>query len=155
MKNLSYIDGIFKSKWYSKFINQCCIKGNKFYMEKIIYFTFYLIKKNLKYSGLLIFFEILEKLKPSLGLRIFKLNKNKHKKFIVYSCLLKASLQYKKGIFWLKKGILLRKEQFLNLKIYNEFFDVLFTNEALSLKKKKEYYKFIVMFKGIKKFKWS
>jgi ribosomal protein S7 len=72
MKYFIYKEGIFQSYFLSKFINKLPLPYKKFSIEKIIYFTFYLIKKNLKYYPLFIFFEVLEKIKPSIGLQIYK-----------------------------------------------------------------------------------
>jgi ribosomal protein S7 len=50
------------------------IKGKKDFIEKLIYSSLFSIKKKLKFYPLFIFFEVLEKIKISIGL---KLNKNK------------------------------------------------------------------------------
>ena len=128
--------------------------GKKFYIEKIIYFSFYELKKKLQYCSLFFFFEALEKIKPSIGLKIYKLGKGKRKKINIFPYILNKSAQYKKSIYWLAKAIKLRKENTLCLKICLEFYDINFNNSGNSLKKKKEYYKYVIMFKAIKKFKW-
>jgi ribosomal protein S7 len=154
MKRIDYIEGVFKSKWISKFINLCFFKGKKHYIEKIFYLSFYLLKKELNYCPFFIFFEVLEKIKPIIGLKIYRFGKGKTKKITVVPHILKIDLQYKKSIYWLVKSVKLRKEKNLWLRIYNEFYDVLFNKISNSLKKKKEHYKYVIMFKTIKKFKW-
>jgi hypothetical protein len=47
-----------------------------------------------------------------------------------------------------------RHEKKLILKIVNELYGINFLNVGESLKKKTEYYKFGVMFKVTKRFKW-
>lgn len=153
---VSYIEGIYSSKWLSKFINKWFLLGKKFYSEKIIYLSFYLLKLKLNYSPLFFFFEILEKIKPYIGLKITKykwgnVQKNKTK---IFPYILSVSLQYKKSIYWLIKSIKLRKEANLSLKVYHEFYDIVFNNLSNSLRKKKDYYKYIIMFKTIKNFRW-
>jgi ribosomal protein S7 len=67
---------------------------------------------------------------------------------------LTISLQYKKAIFWLSKSIQLRFEKKLTAKISNELYAINILNGGESLKKKKECYKYAVMFKTAKRFKW-
>lgn len=153
---MKYNEGLYNSRWLSKFINKFCMKGKKLQIEKIIYYSFFLIKKKLKYYPIFIFFEVLEKIKPSIGLKIykFKWGNSKKKKINAFPYILTTSLQYKKSLFWLIQSIKIRQENNLSLKIYNEFYDVLFNNSGNSLKKKKDYYKYVILFKTIKKFKW-
>jgi len=156
MKYISYNEGVFNSKWLSKFINKWFLLGRKFYIEKIIYCTFFILKSNLNYYPLFIFFEVLEKIKPYIGLKInkYKWGNKKNKKIKVSPYILSLSAQYNKSIFWLTKSIKLRKESNLSLKIYYEFYDIIFNTTSNCLRKKKDYYKYIIMFKSIKNFKW-
>jgi ribosomal protein S7 len=48
------------------------IKGKKNIIEKILYYSFFLMKKKLRFYPLFIFFEVLEKIKISIGLKIDK-----------------------------------------------------------------------------------
>jgi ribosomal protein S7 len=61
--------------------------------------------------------------------------------------------QYKKSICWLVKAIKLRQEFFLIDKINKEFYDININNKGESLKKKRDYYKYAVMFKSLSKYK--
>jgi ribosomal protein S7 len=61
--------------------------------------------------------------------------------------------QYKKSIYWLVKAIKLRKEFFLTDKVIKEFYDIIFYNKGDSLKKKKNYYRYAVIFKSGTKYK--
>jgi ribosomal protein S7 len=102
------------------------------------------------------FFEVLEKIKPSIGLKFYK-KKHKKKKFTKVTAtplFLTLSAQYRKAIYWLSKSIKVRHEKKLILKIVNELYGINFLNVGESLKKKTEYYKFGVMFKVTKRFKW-
>ena len=155
MKSLNYSEGIFKSKWFSKFINKISLCGKKSNIEKIIYYTLYLFKKKKRYYPLFFFFEVLEKIKPALGLKISKYKQvSKKNNVIITPYILNVSLQYKKSIFWLTKSIKLRKENQLFLKIYFEFSAIIFNKINNSIIKKKNYYKYIILFKTIKNFKW-
>jgi hypothetical protein len=105
---------------------------------------------------LFIFFEVLEKIKISIGLKIDK-NKWKNSKNTAvkaFPYILNISAQYKKSILWLTQSIKSRLEKNLSLKIYNEFYDILFRFSGNTLKKKKDYYKYVILFKTAKKFKW-
>jgi ribosomal protein S7 len=87
------------------------------------------------------------------------LNKNKWKNskniaVKAFPFLLNTTSQYKKSILWLIQSIKLRSEHNLSLKIYYEFYDILFNFGGNTLKKKKDYYKHIILFKTVKKFKW-
>lgn len=154
MNTIKYIEGFFFSKLLSKLVNKLCFKGKKFYIEKILYYTFFLLKKKLRYYSLFIFFEVLEKIKPSIGLKLYKYKRGKKKKINAFPCLLNNSSQYKKSIEWLTKSIILRKEKKLYIKIYNELYNTLLNNPTYSLKKKKDYYKYVTLYKTVKKFKW-
>lgn len=63
-------------------------------------------------------------------------------------------LQYKKAIFWLSKATQLRFEKKLIYKFANELYSINILNSGDSLKKKMESYKYAVMFKTTKRFKW-
>lgn len=149
-----YMEGIFKSIWLSKFINQWFFIGKQFSVEKIIYFSFFLIKKKLKCSPLFIFFETLEKIRPLIGLKLYKKKKRKITQVTASPIIIKEPLQYKKAIFWLAKAIKFRKEKSLSLKIIQEFYAIIFLNNGNTLKKKKEYYQYAILYKTVKKFKW-
>ncbi len=154
MKNLNYTEGIFFSKWLSKFINQNLKLGKTFKIEKMIYYNFFLLKKNFNFSCLFFLFEVLEKIKPSIGLKIFISDLVSKKKPKAIPFLLHTGLQYKKALYWLWLSIKTRKENTLLLRVYNEFYDILINESSDSLKKKKEYYKHTISFKTVKRFKW-
>jgi ribosomal protein S7 len=98
MNTIKYVEGIFFSKLLSRLVNKLCFKGKKFYIERVLYYTFFLLKKKLKYYALFIFFEVLEKIKPSVGLKIYKYKRGKKTKINAFPYLLNNSLQYKKSI---------------------------------------------------------
>ena len=72
MKIFYYQEGIFNSKWLSKFMNCWFFKGEKFKIEKLIYKTFLSLKKKFNVNGLLLLFEVLEQLKPWIGLKLHR-----------------------------------------------------------------------------------
>lgn len=156
MINNFYIEGIFRSKWFSKLINHWFFSGLHYKAEKLFYLSFYLLKSKLNCCPIFFLFEALEKIKPIVGLKIYK-KKHKKKKMIKTTAIpffLTISLQYKKAIFWLSKSIQLRFEKKLTAKISNELYAINILNGGESLKKKKECYKYAVMFKTAKRFKW-
>jgi len=135
-------------------MNQWFFNGKQNKIEKLIYSLFFAFKSKYKESLIFYFFEILEKIKPIIGLKLYKNNSRKVKKSDATTMLLQITSQYKKAIFWLSRAIKLRKEKSLSTKIYNEFVDILFNNTGFALKKKKEHYKLTVLFKTRRKFKW-
>ena len=157
MKYLNYNEGHYRSKWLSKFINKLFINGKKIIIEKIVYCTFFLIKKKLKYYPLFFFFEVLEKIKIIIGLKYKSNEKNKKINVLkknVFPILLNISQQYKKSIFWLIQAIKIRNEKNLCLKIYLELHNIFFNYIGNSIKQKWLYYKNIILFKTIRFFKW-
>jgi len=154
MKYLVCNEGHFRSKWLCKFISQWISQGKKWLIERVIYLNFFFIKKKNLLLPLFYYFEILEKIKPTIGLNVLKLKKKKIKKVKVFPYVLSKTFQYKKSICWLVKSIKLRKENSLFLRVYKEFYDILVKGVSDCLKKKKLNYKYIVMFKSNKRFKW-
>jgi ribosomal protein S7 len=155
MSKKNYIDGFFQSKWFSKFITQWFFKGKNYRIEKIMYKSFFNIKKQLNYCPIFIFFEVIEKIKPEIGLKIYHKSKRKISGTVTVPFILDNLAQYKKSIYWLVKAIKLRKEFFLSNKVIKEFYDIIFYNKGDSLKKKKNYYKYAVIFKSGTKYKWK
>jgi len=155
MKIRVYQEGIFKSKWLSKFISCLSFSGKKLKAEKLLYLSFFNFKKHFDINGLLLLFESLEHLKPQIGLRLNRLTKSKKKRIEAYPIVLKTSVQYKKAIFWLIKSIQMGKETYFFTKIHTEVLNIVFNKITNSMKKKKEYYTHAILFKSIKKFKWN
>jgi ribosomal protein S7 len=73
--------------------------GKKFLFEKILYFSFFLLKKKLSGCAIFFFFEVLEKIKPIVGIKLYKFQKRKIKRITAVPYIVRASLQYKKAIF--------------------------------------------------------
>jgi ribosomal protein S7 len=48
----------------------------------------------------------------------------------------------------------MRKEKKWSLKLFQEFYDIIFNQTGKAFLKKKETYKYAVLFKTAKKFKW-
>jgi ribosomal protein S7 len=154
MKIEVYQEFIFRSKWLSKFITSLNFKGEKLKIEKIIYESLFFFKKYFIVNSFFFFFESLERLKPWVGLQIYKTFKLKKKKIKAYSTNLNSSIQYKKAIFWLIRGAETRNESKFYVKICNEIQNIVFNELTYSLKKKREYYNYAIMFKSVQKYKW-
>ena len=148
------LEGIFWSKWLLKFINMFFFMGKKFLFEKVLYISFFLLKKKLSSCPIFIFFEVLEKIKPMVGLKLYILKKRKIERMTAIPYIINISLQYKKAIFWLVNSIKIRKEKVLYKKLYYEFYNIIVNNTSDSFLKKKEFYKYVLLFKINKKFKW-
>ena len=137
MQKINYQEGVFKSKWLSKFINYWCVEGEKSKIEKIVYYSFINLKKEFNGNILWFFFEVLEQLKPWIGLRLRRTVKSKKKQVEVYPIIITINIQYRKAIYWIVKSIQLRKERNLSIKISSEIKNILFNEITSSLKKKK------------------
>jgi len=137
MKNYIYQEGIFKSKWLSKFISCLIFTGKKFKLEKLVYLTFFFLKRYFNINSLFFFFEALELLKPWIGLQLRRTIKSKKKKIQVHPTILSLKVQYKKAIYWLVKSIQLRKEVYFFIRMGNEIKSIIF-NEITNSKKKKK-----------------
>lgn len=110
-----------------------------------------MLKSKLNCCPIFFFFEALEKIKPIIGLKFYK--QKKRIKITVIPYFLTLASQYKKAIFWISKAIKLRFEKKLISKISNELYAINVLNLGESLKKKKECYKYAIMFKTVKRFK--
>jgi ribosomal protein S7 len=69
LKKKMLSDPIYKSTWLLKFINCFFKQGRKIKYEKNIITIIYKIKKHYSINFLLLFFEFIEKIKPSFCLR--------------------------------------------------------------------------------------
>lgn len=111
------------------------------------------MKKKFNINSFFLFFEILEYLKPNIGIKQITA-RSKWKSSSIYPCYLSFTSQYKKSIFWLTQGIKLRKGKSLYLKIFEEFVDIIFKKLTVGVKRRMEYYNYAVLFKASRKFKW-
>jgi len=99
MVRVKYKEGVFKSKWLSKFINQWVFLKKQHKVECIVYRSFLMCKKKLNISPLFIFFEVLEKIKPIVGLQLYRKKRGKNLKTLAAPHVLEVSIRYKKAIF--------------------------------------------------------
>lgn len=154
MKIAIYQEGVFSCQWLSKFINCWFFKGEKFRIEKLVYNSFLFLKKVLNTNGLLLLFEALEKLKPWIGLKLRRNIKQRKLQTQAHPVILTTNIQYRKAIYWLIKSIQLRKETNFSIRMSKEIKSIVFCEITNSLKKKKEYYNYAILFKSVRKFKW-
>jgi ribosomal protein S7 len=100
MTHNTYIEGTFRSKWFSKLINYWFFSGSHYKAEKLFYLSFYTLKNKLNCCPIFFLFEALEKIKPIVGLKIYKKKqKKKVLKITAIPFFLTAPLQYKKAVF--------------------------------------------------------
>ena len=154
MKNYTYQEAVFNSKWLSKFINCWFFTGEKFKIEMLIYDSFLFLKKFLNTNGVLLLFEALEQLKPWVGLKLRVSLKQKKSQIQAHPVILTSNIQYKKSIYWLIKSIQLRKEITFCMRSNNEMRSIIFGGQATSLKRKFFYYNYAIIFKSVIKFRW-
>jgi ribosomal protein S7 len=151
MKKFIYQEGVFNCKWLSKFINCWFFKGEKFKIEKLIYDSIFFLKLFLSTNGLLLLFEALDHLRPWIGLKLHRSGKQRNQ---AHPVILTPNIQYRKAIYWLVKSIQLRKEINFSMRMCYEIKGIVFGEMTNSLRKKKEYYNYAVLFKSVRKFKW-
>jgi len=154
MKNFICQRYLFNCQWLSKFISCLSFNGAKFKIERLVYHTFLFLKKFLNVNGLLSLLEVLEQLKPWIGLKLQRGLKQRKYQIQAHPVTLTTNIQYKKAIYWLVKSIQLRKETKFSIRMGNEIKNVIFGETTNSLKKKKEFYNYAILFKSIRKFKW-
>ena len=154
MKNSICQGYLFNCQWLYKFISCLSFNGEKFKIERLVYNTFLFLKKFLNINGLLLLLEVLEQLKPWIGLKLRRGLKQRKYQIQAHPVILTTNIQYKKAIYWLVKSIFIRKETKFSIRMSNEIKNIIFSETTNSLKKKKEFYKYAILFKSIRKFKW-
>jgi len=150
-----YFESIYQSFLLSYYLNVLNRKGNKMLFEKILYKSFYLLKIKIRENPYLIFFENIEKSKPVLSIKFKIKTKKKNKQIIIVPIYINLIKQYKKVIKWLELSLIIQgvKNKYF-IKLFYELIDLYFNNESFMLKKKNENYKFIVLNKFNKNYRW-
>ena len=98
IKYLLYLEYIYGNFLLSYFIQKLNTKGKKMLYERILFQSFFLIKIKLRDNPYLIFFDVLEKIKPIISIKLKKkIFKNK-KKFIIIPINLNKYQQYQQAI---------------------------------------------------------
>jgi ribosomal protein S7 len=123
-------------------------------IEKIVYFSFFLLKKKLFNSPIFLYFEALERVKAVINLKIYKSKKGKGIKLNVIPFVIGFKQQYIKAINWLVFSVKSHNIRNLMTKIFYEFYCLLYLKTSIIFNKKKEFYKYATKFKISKKFKW-
>lgn len=129
-------DPIFSSWFISKFINNLMSRGNKNKVENSVFKAFSILKTKYNKKPLLLFFLVLQKVKPIINIKIIGFGKKKYS--IPYN--LSLLTQYKVAIKWLALSIKKRKEFSLEQKIVNEFTSILNNGSSDCLKKRNTLY---------------
>jgi ribosomal protein S7 len=93
------VEGIFRSIVLSKFIKQLFLLIKPGLSESFLYVLFFLIKKKLNYSPIFLFFEIIDKIRPKIGLKFFRRYKFNELETFVVPYLLTTYFQYNRAIF--------------------------------------------------------
>ena len=97
-KYLIYLEYIYRNFLLSFFIKVLNKKGKKMIYEQILFQSFFLLKMKIRDNPYLIFFEVLEKIKPVISIKFKKkVHKNK-KKIIVVPIYLNQFQQYRQAV---------------------------------------------------------
>ena len=101
------------------------------------------------------FFESIEKIKPTLFIRFKKKITRKKVSIVVIPKYLRFLDQYKKGIRWLEFSLIMHTNQNeYFLKLFYELFNFNAYNESFMLQKKTENYTLILKNKFNKHYRW-
>lgn len=125
-------DPIFYSWFITKFINNLMSNGKKSKVESSMFNAFSYLKIKYKKNPQLLFFLILQKIKPIINVKLVGFGK---KRFII-PIILPLIKQYKLAIKWLAISIKHRPEQSLEQKIISEFSNILDNKLTECLKKR-------------------
>lgn len=141
------LDPLYKSYWYSKFLNKLMLNGKKHVIEKIIAQVFYKLKLKYKTKPIALLFSSLLKLKPLVGFIPKRLGKN----WRTIPVPLEPRRQLVIGLKWLISQIKLENEYTLHNRILQTFLN--FSRRKpknkraktsdLFKKKKQHYYKIV------------
>lgn len=156
LKYLSYFEVVYGDYYLlSHFLNLLNKKGKKKLVEKNIYKSFILLGIKLRENPYLIFFESVEKIKPTLFIKFKKKITRKKVFVVVIPKHLKFLDQYKKGMRWLEFSLIVstNQNQFF-FKLFYELFNFNTYNESFTLQKKTETYTLILKNKFNKHYRW-
>lgn len=148
-------DGLIFSFILAKFIKYFTFKGLHSKVERLISFSFFLLKK-LGQVPFFLFSESIEKLKPLVGIKLSKVNKKKLKIKVIGKpepCL--PENQYKQSMLWLSGAVRLSKDRFFSVKLISELCAICFLNSGAALTKKTDFYKLAVAHKTTRNFRWG
>lgn len=120
-----YSNSVYKSYWLNKFINRLFFKGKKEYIERHLYSCFSFLKGMSNYP-LLIFYEILDMVKPIILLKWIRKGKN----YYQVPKLIHRTDSYKTAILWI--SYVVKKNNSLGFfkKIFVEFVGILCFNDS-------------------------
>nr|NP_066327.1 ribosomal protein S7 [Malawimonas jakobiformis]AAG13694.1 ribosomal protein S7 [Malawimonas jakobiformis] len=126
-----YKDPLFKDPIISKLINVLMKKGNKSKIEKIVYKSLELIKKNTKKTPLTIIKKAISNIKPSVELKSIKIAAKSYQ--IPFEISLKR--QQNLAIRWLVESVNNRSEKELTNRLYLEILNA-YQQKGNAFKKK-------------------
>lgn len=154
-KNLVYLDSIYSSSLIYQIINIITNKGSKNIAEKTIYDAFFFLSLKYRECPYLVFFEIIERIRPTLYIQFRKKWVKRKKKIIIIPVTLNYFQQYKQSLKWIKLIYLLRiNRESLTFKFFNECLYFLINNESLLLDKKFEFYECAIKNKLNRHYRW-
>jgi len=101
LKTRNIIEGVFFSRWLTKFLNMCGRRYLKHKFEGLLYLSLFLIKSKLRSCPLFYLLEAIEIVKPVVGLKLIK-NRQKNSKIckiVAIPYVQTISFQYSRGLF--------------------------------------------------------
>jgi ribosomal protein S7 len=150
-KYLHYFESIYKHFLLSQFLQVLTKHGKKKLYEQALFLCFFLLKLKLRGNPFLIFFEIIEIIKPTMYIKIKKKKSQRKKKkkvklITVVPLTLDKFHQYKKAAQFLQLGtIILSHPQSYKIKLFYELINIYLYDQSFIFRKKKEIYKQIIL----------
>lgn len=156
VKKFIFFDTVYQNFLIFYLLQSLMRIGKKVIHEKFFFEALLLLKLKLKINPFLIVFEIIEKNKPILDIK-FKKKKYKNKiNLTVIPIYLNQYAQYKKILKWLKLNLIfLATKKKIVYKFFLEILNLyLFKENNFVFKKKYELYKYIIINKFNKHYRW-
>lgn len=154
-KNLYYLDSVYSSALIYQTINILMDKGSKNLSEKTIYNAFFFLSLKYRECPYLIFFETIERIRPTLYIKFRRKWIRRKKKITIIPITLNYYQQYRRSLKWIKLIYFLRfNDEILVFKFFNECINLHVKNESLLLDKKLEFYQCAIKNKLNKHYRW-
>ena len=155
IKKTLFFEILYQNFLLVYFLQLLVQKGKKMFYEKKILQALLLIKLKLKLNPFLIFFEVLEKTKPSLDIKFKKKVHKANKILIPIPICLNQYQQYIKILRWFKLNLIfLMNKNIIIYKFFEKILNLYLYKENFIFQKKNEIYKHVIINKFNKHYRW-
>jgi ribosomal protein S7 len=141
LKYSNYFDSIYGSFIIWQTTNILTGKGRKQICESLLYNSFFLLNLKQKENAYLMFFEVIEQIRPTIFISFKKKITGKKSKIIIVPKIINHHQQYKHSLKSLRFLYLLRSNQeALSFKLFHECLNLYIRTDSLLLIKRNEIY---------------